>query len=45
MRHSFGAKINYDREVDAKLSMLRILYLPELDEEHVEFSYPPCLSS
>lgn len=33
----FDVKIEYDRQAESKLSMLHILYLPELDEVHACF--------
>lgn len=33
----FDTKTEYDREADSKLSMLEILYLPELNEVHAGF--------
>jgi hypothetical protein len=33
----FDVNTDYDREAEAKLSMLKILYLPEIDEEHAAF--------
>jgi hypothetical protein len=34
----FKVAHDYDREAGSKLSMLKILYLPELNEEHASFS-------
>lgn len=33
----FNVEHEYDREADSKLSMLKILYLPELGREHASF--------
>jgi hypothetical protein len=33
----FDVKFEYDRQAGSKLSMLKILYLPELDKEHAAF--------
>jgi len=33
----FKVEHEYDRDADSKLSMLRILYLPELKQEHADF--------